>query len=193
MDFTKEKMMEQHNYTNIIQPCDIFFTFRKTNFFSKLISKFSWLGVKPTKEKDYTSISHCGIYIGDGKFAEMGLKGLYIDINPIFNKDEFGFYIGRIVPNLNFDKDAMIKSIIDENASGKTKYSYLQMVLLFFKKVIGILKWVGNPDKDATCSEKVSLKFSERGVAVVPGMNYCDISPIDIYLSDFVEIIYDNE
>jgi len=183
-----------NDYTDIIKPCDIFFTFRKGNLFSRLISKFSWLDKKVTKkEKDYHAISHCGIYIGEGRFAEMGLKGLHIDTNPIFNKDEFGFYIGRIVPNLNFDKDAMIKSIIEENSSGKTKYSYLQMVLLFFKKVIGILKWVGNPDKDATCSEKVSLKFSERGVAVVPGMNYCDISPIDIYMSDFVEAVYDNE
>ena len=183
-----------NDYTDIIKPCDIFFTFRKGNVFSKMISKFSWLSIKLVKkEKDYHAISHCGIYLGEGKFAEMGFKGLYIDINPVFDKAKFGFYLGRVNSVVSFDKDIMINTILNETASGETKYSYLQMVLLFFKKVVGILKGVGDLDDRETCSEWVARKFSEKGIAIVPNMNYCDVSPIDIYMSDFVEAVYDNE
>lgn len=184
--------MNNHEYYKYMDVCDIILTYRKNNIFSMLISLLSKIGINiKDKKVPIQNLSHSAIYMGEKRVAEMVVHGLTISDSVDYDKSIFDVYGIRVKGDLKFSKELMIKNILEENKLG-TKYSYLQIIFLFFKKAFGILKGVGDLDKRETCSEWVAKKFSQVGIALVPGFNYCDISPSDIYFSSFIEIVYNN-
>lgn len=161
-------------------PGDLIFTFDKGSILSWIIWKVT---KKDVRNKD--RISHVIIYLGEGLIADLLYYGLVIRNILVYDKQRFKVMACRPIGLENPEGVTMAC----KNLAGVEKYSIFQLVLFFFMKVLGKTKSFDSRKTASICSEFVSRLYRFYHVDFVPGINDEDISPLDLYNSNKLDIL----
>lgn len=171
-------LIKNYQYISLLEPCDVLFTFKKGNWFSKLIWWFSKFRNKEIKNEP--QISHTAMYLRDGLIIESTFEGVNIKNIKHFNYNFYDVYIGRCLDT--FDKELMIKDAY-ENA-GMISYSFKQLFALMFKKIFQLAHIRDVDEKGMHCSEFIASMFKKQDIIFATDLEPHETSPLDIYDSN---------
>jgi hypothetical protein len=160
---------------------DIGFTYEKRSVISRLIyAVMIWKEKRPAYK-----LSHTLIYTGNGYIVEADFQGIVCNSLRKYDNDQYEIHFKRCV-DLEDDQRTELLGYLNELLNvEKPTYSYMQLVLLFFKKLFN-LKRVGDfSENQIICSELVFDAFMHVGspliVQYVEGMDGAELTPLDIY------------
>lgn len=174
----------KYNLTGL-QPGDIIFTYEKNSWISELIVKLVRLR-GDSEEKKAPDISHIIMYFAEHITVESTYNG--IAINPAINysRAKYKIHVRRVKGITDLQKE-LIKAQAFPYI-GKTPYAYSQLLALFFKKLFGIKKPIGDVDKKHfICSEFVITMYRKIGIDLVPGWNPAETTPMKLFSSKLLE------
>lgn len=181
--------MENYKYKKHLQPGDILFTFKKHNILSKIIWK---LTRKPDED---LKVSHNVIYLGDDLIVEATHIGVMIKNVKVYSEGHYIIHTGRIKNSHTPANQKKLETVIQygKNASGLIEYSILPIFLLMLKKVFTEMKLPGKDfDKGMHCSEITCKAFEAGGIKLSKRQCWMT-SPLDVYHSKAIDIIYKGE
>lgn len=170
-----------YKYGSYLEKGSIVLTFNKRNLFSKLIYLFS------RKKETDPKVSHAMVHLGNGFIIEASFyKGVKLNHIKNYSERRYIIYVCKIA---GLDINKAFEYAVD---SLDAPYAYLQILVLFFKRVFKLRTAKDMQKNSQICSEFVA-NFCISGGVQVCDKNPALTTPIDILSSENVEIVYCSE
>ena len=182
------KKEEKYEFLNHLEVNDIVFTYNKKALFSKLAW---WVDSEKGVDED-VKISHALIIFNKDLVAEARLSQGYVLLRDVkkYKESTHKIRVCRLVkPELkNFNAFKLRQKILQD--VGDKKYSLIKLILIGIKRFFGIRKYTEIDDDAVICSEWVSEVFKAAGVDLYKGLKNHETSPISLFGSNKIQLIY---
>ena len=173
-----------YDIINIVVPYSIIFVYNKGSLLHRLIWKFSKRRVEK-RLKYLKKTAHVLLYLRNGRVAEVDGKGLRIKRVRNYNKSKFTVQLGVVSGEINGEA----LEIFAERAEGKIKYDYIRLIIIAVSKIFGFKKKIGDYTQDTMiCTEWCVTAFRAISRDLLPGMEACNVTPLDLIQSEILRI-----
>lgn len=180
--------MSYIRYQDNLEKGDIIFTY-DNRFFMGWISELIYSLTKT--DDDDVKVSHVAMYIGDGLIIESIAQGVSIHSLKSYKLEDYDLYVGRVKTTKEIKEKVCEYTKVQAEKVG---YSYIQLIVLLFKKIFKKIFKTAQKTKDydkknTTCAELVTEAYKQNGVVFFSKLESADVDASILFKNPLMTII----